>query len=66
MVVREHVGVELGFRVESFRILRTLSAYVTGGAAAAQVTAETKLTWIGLANMLACPQQDPQDGGCAG
>ena len=53
--VREHVGVELCFRVESFRILRTLTAYVTGGAAAAQVTAETKLTWIGIANMFACP-----------
>ena len=36
-----------------------------GGAEDAQVTAETKLTWIGIANMLAFAQQDPQDGGCA-
>ena len=42
------------------------AANVTGGAGDAQVTAETKLTWNGIANMLACAQQDPQYGGCAG
>ena len=42
------------------------AADVTGGAGAVQVTAETKLTRIGDANMLACAEQDPQDRGCAG